>query len=470
MVRPRLLLALLIAGCGQADPPLPAKSQPAQRPQESKPARTPWTLQGAPEGPGHLHEGGLRGSAYVATLQALLPNTTWFEALEPDSRVTATLARPVDGAVHHRLHGILREGSSWPDPDRRGVPCASIGALTCVDLAWGKAYVRTEGRALTVDLITHGDPTPEVVLAATQAPSTPSATPPLGGDAVLHIETTKLAAALAQAQPPAFDHASIELTQDPRLLRARLRWTPPNPWTPSVSNTAAPSWDALCSGALACVRTGPWPNIHAWLQSLGTTARPQGSGLLAASLWSGTWPHELAATVATLREQSPEVSRGFIDVALAGLAEVEFSGARLDKDGVFIAFVRIPAAWVNFAASVLPYAGLTPGPQRVGSTEITWAPLQHGGIALALDDEPDPTMGWVVFASSPERFAWLMDTPRTGAHASALTARITRIDRVAKSLPPAWRSWLAPYADRTATLWVGAEDGQLSLSADLAAP
>ncbi|MBV1862123.1 MAG: hypothetical protein KUG77_27140 [Nannocystaceae bacterium] len=470
MVRSRLLLALVVAACGGSDTTLPTKPQSVQTTEESKPARIRWRHETPPIGRGHLPEGSIRASAEVATLRSILPATPWLELLEPDSRITATLARPIEGALHHRLHGVLREGVSWPVSEPYANPCPPVGPRTCFGFPWGQAYVRTVGRALTVDLITHGTATERAVMAATKSISSPSAVPQLSGDVVLYAENAKLTTALAQRHIPAFDHASIEFIQDEQQLRARLRWAPPTPWFPGTSDSSAPSWDALCSGALACARTGRWPDLYPWLQSLGTVQHPQDPQLLAASIWSGTWPHELAASVATLRNQAPEVSRAFIDVALSGLAEVEFAGARLDQGGVFIAFVRIPASWVNFTASVLPYAGLAPGPKPAGDTEITWAPVEHGGIALALDDGPDPRMGWIVFASSPERFAWLLETPRTRAQSSSLTARIARIGSVQKYVPRTWHSSLVPYADRRATLWVEVEQGQLSVSADLETP
>lgn len=311
--------------------------------------------------------------------------------------------------------------------------------------------------------------TEQAILDASSLTASIAAAPQLVGDVLVHSDNTSLAAALKQDHTPAFARASVELTHNAKQLRARLRWTPPSPWSPKTSTAPAPSWDALCSGALACARTGPWPNLHAWLQSVGTAERPQDPKLAALSLWSSTWPHELAASLAALRARSPEVSRGFIDMALEGLGDVEFAGARLDDGGVFIAFVRIPATWVNFAASVLPYAELAPRPAPAGDTEITWAPLSHGGIALALDDGPEPAMGWIVLASSPERFAWLMDAPRTRAGPSALTARAD-LDRVIEHTPQAWRPWLDPYAGRTGTLWVEVDDGLLSLTANLEEP
>lgn len=470
MVRSRLLLAVVvIAACGRSDP-TPGVADPPPAPTESEPKRVPWLGTTAPAGPGHLVGGGVRASAKVETLQSLLPGSRWLEPLDPDSVVTATLARPIDGALHHRFSGVLREGASWPDARDATPACPSVGTLTCVAYPWGKAYARIEGQALTIDLISHGKATADAVLDASGAAASTVATPTLTGDVVIHSNNASLASTLNPNHILAFENASIELTQTPEQLRARLRWTPPSAWSPKHSTAPAPSWDALCKGALACARTGPWPDLHTWLQSVGTAELPPGFGLTALSRWSSTWPHELGASTAMLRDRSPEIARGFINTALSGLAEVEFAGARLDEGGVFIAFVRIPAPWVNFAASVLPYAGLAPRSEPAGKTEITWAPLQHGGIALALDDGPEPAMGWIVLASSPERFAWLMDAPRTRAGSSALTARISRIDRVTQHVPQAWRSWLAPYAERTATLWVEVDEGRLSASLDLEIP
>lgn len=467
MVRSCLLLALVLAACGRSDPARASEVQPAPVPADIGPTRSPWTGQRLPAGPGHLPGGGVRASASVTLLRRLLPDNAWLQALEPDSVLTATLARPVDGALHHRISGVLRPGMSWPSPGDQEAPCPPVGSLTCVALPWGKAYVHTTGQALTLDVITHGDATQRTIEDASNTVASPTAAPGLLGDGVVLFDNEDLAAALGQGHIPAFNQASLELTGDPQHLRARMRWTPPVPWSPKTSDAPAPSWEALCSGALACASTGPWPNLHGWLQSLGPADRPRGSGLLAASIYSGTWPHELAASLATLRDRSPELSRGFINMGLDGLAEVEFAGARLDEGDVFVAFVRISATWVNFAASVLPYLGLTPGPVRAGKTDITWAPLQRGGIALALDDGPEPTMGWIAFASSPERFAWLLDAPRTRAQASALTARVARIEDILSHLPARLRSVLDPYADRSATLWVEAEQGQLSLRVDL---
>lgn len=469
MVRSHLLLAVVAVACGRSGVPPVAQSKSVPVPVESRPVRLPWVGAALSGGAGHLEGGGVRTSARVSTLQALLPDNEWFDALEPDSVVTATLARPIDGALHHRLSGVLRADMSWPDARSAPAACPPVGPLGCVAFPWGKAYVRIEDRALTVDLITHGEATDQGVLAASSATAHTAAAPKLAGDLVMQFDNAVLASALQHKHVPAFDHASIELTQSPSKLRTRLRWTPPSTWSPRHSTAPAPSWDALCSGALACARTGPWPDIHAWLQSVGTAEPPQGSGLTTLSLWSSTWPHELAAWVATLRDRSPEISWGFIDMALGGLSEIEFAGARLDEGGVFIAFVRIPAAWVNLTASVLPYAGLQPTAEPAGNTTVTWAPLQQGGIALALDDGPEPTMGWIVLASSLERFAWLMDTPRTRAQSSALTARIARIDRVTEHAPQAWRAWLAVFGDHTATLRVEVEEGRLSVSADLEA-
>lgn len=405
--------------------------------------------------------------ATVSSLQTLLPDTPWLDALEPDSQVTATFARPIGGALHHRVHGTLRPDASWPGPNRGTAPCPTLGGRRCFQVRGGTAYVHKRGRDLSVDLITRGDATETEIFTATNAQPSPKSTPTLVGDVVLRAEDASLVAAGLTPHVPAFDLASAEFLVDSRSVRARLRWTPPEPWSPRTSDQPGPSWEALCSGAVACMRSGPWPNIYGWLQSLGAAERPQDTALAAASLWSSTWPHELAASIASLRDRSPEVSRGFIDMALSGLGEVEFAGARLDAGGVFVAFIRLPASWVNFAASVLPYAGLTPGTKQVGSTEVTWAPLQRGGLILALDDGPNPALGWIVLASSPERFAWLMSAPRTLAPPGSLTARVARVGDLQAAVPPPWRAWMDPYADRSATLWVEIEAGQLSASLDV---
>lgn len=465
MVRARLLPALVLAACGAPNPDTTPRT--ATAPVESNPVRPPWPRESPPAGPGHLEGAGITARAKVSSLQRLLPEAPWLDVLEPNSQVTATLARPIGGALHHRLHGVLRPGTDWPAAEDRATPCPSLGPLRCVEVPWGKAYVRTSGRDLTVDLITHGDTTESAVLTATQALTAPTSASPLHGDVIVRTENAVRTAPGAEGHVPAFDQGSAEFVVGPSSLRARLRWTPPKPWSPRTSDLSGPSWDALCSGAVACARTGPWPNIYGWLQSLDGPGPPQDPALAAVSLWSSTWPYELAASIAAFRDRSPEVSRGFIDMALSGLGEVEFAGARLDAGGVFVAFVRIPASWVNFTASVLPYAGLTPSPRRVGSTEVTWAPLQPGGLVLALDDGPNPEMGWVVFASSPERFTWLVDAPRTLVPPSGLTARVARLGDIAPSLPSPMRGWFAPYGDRTATLWAEVETGRLSLSIDL---
>ncbi len=464
-----MLLALVLAACGKPKHLPEDGSQPVTLPAELEPERDPWTDQRPGPGPGHL-DGGVRVSAKVAVLQQLLPDSLWLEALEPGSTLTATLMRPIGAALHHRVHGLLRSGASWPNTDQLQPSCPSVGSLACVQLEWGKAYVHADDRARTIDFITQGEPSSQAVLEASDTIPNAEPAPPLFGDIVILAPTLDQDPGLEQEHVPAFDRASLEVIQDAERVRARLRWTPRTAWHSAPSDSAAPSWDALCSGAVACARTGPWPDVHRWLQSLGPVRRPEGAARLAVSTWSGTWPQELAASIATLRARSPEVSRGFIDAALDGLAEVEFAGARLDEGGVFIAFVRVPTSWVNFTASVLPYVGLAPAPTKAGRTEVTWAPFPGGGIVLSLDDGPQPTMGWVALASSPERFAWLLDAPTTGAHVSTVTARIGRIGDVVEHLPTAWAPWLRPYANHTATLWAGVEAGQLSVSIDLQSP
>ena len=79
-------------------------------------------------------------------------------------------------------------------------------------------------------------------------------------------------------------------------------------------------------------------------------------------------------------------------------------------------------------------------------------------------------MGWLVVASSPQRFAWLMEAPRTQSGPSALSAQVARIDAIAGYLPRAWQPWLQLYQGHGATVRVEVDAGVLTLTAALVAP
>ncbi len=162
------------------------------------------------------------------------------------------------------------------------------------------------------------------------------------------------------------------------------------------------------------------------------------------------------------------MARGFVSAALEGLGEIAFSGGRLDPDGSFIAFARLPAPRVNFIASVLPYLDLR---SKIATTPddtgVTWAPLERGGVLLALDEGRQPKMGWVAYASTPERFDWLLEAPRTRAQTPTVGIMVAELDRLLPLVPARWRPYLEPHRNKELAVRVDAEGPTVVVNAVL---
>ena len=176
----------------------------------------------------------------------------------------------------------------------------------------------------------------------------------LRGDAVAQADD--LHQALGHEGPSAITTATAERVATDDELRIRVRWALHEAPQESSANEPAPSWEALCDGAVACFRTGPWPDVGGWL----TAVPPDASTDALPVLWGGEWPHVVAGLLQRERDRLPEVARGFFDTAVRGLNDVAFAGGRLQADGTVLAFARVPAEWVNFTSGVLGWTGLPP--------------------------------------------------------------------------------------------------------------
>lgn len=282
----------------------------------------------------------------------------------------------------------------------------------------------------------------------------------LRGDAVAQADG--LHEALGHPGPAAIETATAERRTLDGTTHVRLRWALTSAPHEASSLEPAPSWAALCADAVACFRTGPWPDVGGWLTSLPPTSLDDPANALVL-LWGGLWPHVLTDALLRARGRVPEAARGFFDTALSGLGDVAFAGGRLANDGTALAFARVPATWVNFTSSTLAWTGLPPVPEELpDGTIISWSDLPRGGVVMALDDGDAPTMGWVAYASAPEAFAWLHTAPRTAAGEPALWLHVDA-SATLPWIPP--QDWLEGF--RALTLRVHVEDGWLIARGDL---
>lgn len=283
------------------------------------------------------------------------------------------------------------------------------------------------------------------------------------GDVVFRNRSDLLQPGVELPSPRAVEYATLELSTGPEHTDARLRWrlasTPPT----EISSAPAPSWNALCSDASACFRTGPWPDAAGWLAQLPPMKLSAVSPEALVDLGGSTWPHVLAQGILDIRGTLPKPAAGLFDSALSALGEVEFAGGRLEADGTFLAYVRLPTPWVNFTSTALAYAGQAPVPTVLSDgTEVSWSALPGGGVVLALDDGVEPAMGWIVFASSAERFTWLATAPRTQAGPSAFALRVETLGSLREHAPPSTQTWIDAYAQQPFVFHLGSEDGLLT--------
>lgn|GEM_PF-2336762 len=343
----------------------------------------------------------------------------------------------------------------WLDDTATTVPCPSSPDDTCVALGHGVATVVTDDDRTTLSVTSSRRVAPEGDAR-------------LRGHVVARADGAVLKSLFGVDDTAPVRGATLEATLSETSLRVRARWTLTSTGPTERSDAAAPSWNALCEGAALCARTGPWPDLHAWLNDVLPIATPRTPFEAALALWAGMWPHALAHAIDTIRTAVPEAGRGFFDTALTGLGTVEFAGARIDPDGSAIAFVRVPTTWVNFTSSLLAYATAPPTAVTLSNdTAVSWAALSFGGIVLALDEGTDPEMGWLMFAPTPERFVWLQSLPRTRAGESSLAMRVSRLDAVIGHVPKPVQSALQPYAGHTLTLRLDDDTGVLTANLSL---
>lgn len=415
----------------------------------------PWSGPENIDGPGHRTDGPIKLTARLSAVPPSLRPTA-LANIDADAPVSATIGP----GAHQRVAWTQRPGTSWKSAVK-GTPCDAFDDAECVQLSTVIAGVMQQGDRVRADIVSE-----DAAARAQEFFERPVGRgPTLPGDIV--AEWVGLHEALGHALPAAIERGDFALTVgDP--TRARARWILTESPSAETSTDAAPSWAALCDGAQACFRTGPWPDLGGWLASQppGTLDSSAPRSLLATG--ASEWPHVMSGLIVAARARLPPAAQGFFDQALTGLGDIVCAGGRVDDDGS-IAFVRVPAQWVNFTASALAYAGYPAPPHRLeDGTEVSWAPLPTGGIVMALDDEPKPTMGWIVFATSPERFAWLQRLPKTQAGPSFAAAQIARLSDVLAFAPTALRRALADHREHALTVQLSGEDGFLVATAKLA--
>ncbi len=445
----RLVLALsFVCAC--------AKHEPREVPESTAatlvPAEPPrdWTaVEGRmhPSGPGHIVGGFAyaagRGTAIVAMLR--LANIDLPTGLVPhlaDARpTTATFGRIVgEAALHHRVHVPIAEAGPWL------ATLAPATHATCGALPSKSVCTRTQG--LTVGLLTRTDALqidvldgrlgPDLARVRAQISSVaPTGVVPLeslGGHVRAWVDVGAAATALAHrgatlppAAPP-LRSITVQWDVEDGRHRGVLEWNNAQPW-PTAPRTDAvlPSMAALCEGAVACGRTGPWPSPTLAPKS-GPWRLPRLTGPDTIALALITWPFLVDAAAQRARASVPNAARGFVDGALSQLAGVHGGGLRMGNTMESFAFVRADAALVNFVAGVLSYAGLTPNDVSLSNgTFVSWAQLPgtHAGLLLALDEGPSPARGWLALAERPEALTWLSDAAKTDANAPGLELRMT---------------------------------------------
>lgn len=430
-----LAVGLCTLACGREAP------APAAPPAETRPDLGPW------RGPvPSTNASFLDGATTVAVVDAPAL-ASWLDLPLGSGTATLSLDRPHPGGTHHRIVWTPPPNTSWRDVVPGGRPC-DVGS--CVAFGRTRVFSRAhEGREV-VDVYT-GDGPPAVDPTSSPRAELASLRGHLVARTVSRDENSPLREATVEVST---DRSALRLTWIPRDAQA-FRSTP--------STGTAISWDALCSGAVACARLGPVPPLAAWLRD---QPRVDDGDALGWSTWATQWPALLARQVDAQRARLPEMARGMFDNAADGLGEIAFGGGRRDADGTYVAFVRLPSTWVNFTASVLHYLALPLGPQTVGQTSISWAPLPRGGgVFLALDEGAEPTMGWLGIASSPERFAWLLQAPHSGAPLPGLSLHVARLETVQPWLPEPLRSTLQPVRERSLTARIEPANGALVVTA-----
>lgn len=451
MGRPLLASAALLVSCTCSEPDVAV-----QPPIDAGPAFLPWSGPANVDGPGHLRDGAVKLTARLSAIpDALRPES--LRTIDPQQPVTATIGGP----AHLRVAWTQLPGTSWRTVLPTGTPCTAFDDAQCLQSPDGLAGVVEYDDRVRVDLVAS-----EAAAGAQQLFERPVGPGPhLRGDVV--ASWSDVHALQGHPQPAAIAGGDLAFT-DGETRRFRIRWALEHAPPAEHSRAAAPSWAALCDGARACARTGPWPDLDAWLARYPAVTLSASDLPSALAALASQWPHILAAWVADRRADVPAGARGFFDQALSGLGHVEFAGARLDDDGSGIAFVRVPAPWVNFAASALSYAGYPSAPHALGDgTEVSWAAMPTGGVVMALDEGPEPSMGWLAFASAPERYAWLQRLPKTQAGPSSAQLHVARLSDVLTSTPPAVRQALADHGASGLTVQVAGDAGFLVATAEL---
>lgn len=423
---------------------------------EVGPTLAPWSGPENVDGPGHLTDGAVKVSARLSAIPAAL-RPAMLATVDPEQPVSATLGE----RAHHRAAWTQRPGTSWRDVLPEGSRCDAFDDADCLRLSDVRVGVMQQGERVRVDVVTDEGAAQAQSLLERPVGRGPS----LRGDIV--AEWKDLHALLDHPPPAAVTRGDFAFTAG-EVKRVRLRWALTDAPDAEHSQAAAPSWAALCDGSRACFRTGPWPALGNWLARHPPVALEAGDTMAVLSMVATEWPHLVARMIEQNRSKLPPVAQGFFDQMLSGLDDVAFAGGRLDHDGTGIAFVRVPTSWVNFTASVLAHAGYPSAPHRLeNGTDVSWAPLPSGGVVMALDDGHDPQMGWVAFATTPERFAWLQTLPKTQAGPSSAAVHIARLADVLAFAPPTVRRAFADEEDAALTAHLGGDEGLLVATAEL---
>ncbi len=452
MERSLLASAALVASCTCGE----AEVAPSLPPVDPGPALAPWSGPANVDGPGHLEEGAAKFTARLSAIPTdLRPDV--LGSIDPEQPLTATLGR----GTHHRVAWTQRRGTSWRDVFPEGTACEVFDDADCLRTSDAIVGVMQQADHVRADVVS-----PE---SADQAQSFFEAPvgrgPSLSGDVV--AEWNAVHDLLGPPSPAAISHGDAAFTTG-ETDRLRVRWALNDAPEPEQSQAAAPSWSALCDGARACFRTGPWPDIGAWIVRHPPVPLRASDTVSALTAVATLWPHHLASLIEQSRSRLPPPAQGFFDQTLSGLGDVAFSGGRLDDDGTGIAFVRVPTVWVNFTSSALAYAGFPSPPHRLeDGTEVSWAPMPGGGVIMALDDGVDPAMGWIAFATSPQKFAWLQRLPKTQAGTSSVFVRITRLADVLAFAPPILRRALAEHEQAALIVHLARDQGFLVATAEL---
>lgn len=429
--------AVLALACSRDATPAP---EPAASSPESEPNLGPWQGPPPPSSTQLLRGGAVHATAQLRSTSALLGLPLG------DGTLSITLARPIEGGVHHRVAAPPTATIPW-EQWLSGKGCPAIDGATCT--RWRGLRVYQRGQTLDVFPAT----VPPSAVRSALAFDDRVRPSDLRGHILAHA-----------TDPGALRETTLEVDVGETHLDLRLTWAPADPaaFEPTAQPGTAIAWRALCEGALACFRLGPLPDLGTFVRQTKAPATPQHPLLQ----WAVAWPHALAQLHTSGRNAIPELGRGLFDQALDGLSEIAFAGGRQDDDG-FIVFARLPTPWVNFAASMATQAGYVQTPTAAGNDTVSWAPLPSGGLFFALDDGPEPANGWVGVASSPERYPWLHTAARTLAPTPVFAARVDRLDRLRRWLPGRWTRWLDAFADQSLTVRIEPIAGRIEARARL---